>query len=148
MGGILWSVLNIRYQSVPVFKKTLWAGVIVAVLLLAGCISHRYWIVSKLSATPPWIFYVSAISIGLYVIFYWLVEKGKTAWFNIIRPAGTATLTAYMMPYLAYCLADYFLQLPDYLWRGIPGLVHCLCFSLLMIGFTWVLGKMHIQLKI
>ncbi|MDR1527219.1 MAG: DUF5009 domain-containing protein [Dysgonamonadaceae bacterium] len=148
MGGVLWSVLNVRYQSVPGLKKALWAGVILAVLLLAGFVSHRYWILSKLSATPPWLFYVLAISIGLYILFYGLVEKGKTSWFTIIKPAGTATLTTYMMPYLAYCLADFFLLLPDYLWRGIPGLANCLCFSLLMVGFTWLLGKMHIKLKV
>ncbi len=59
-----------------------------------------------MGGTPPWVFYVTAISVGLYTLLSYLVSHQVTGWFNLIRPAGTATLTTYLVPYVFYGFAD------------------------------------------
>lgn len=149
MGGIILSLLSTRYKDIEFNKKACWAAGIFAALLIAGIICRQFWILSKLSSTPTWIFYVTAIAVGTYAILYWLVEKGKGSWFNIIKPAGTATLTTYLMPYVSYGLADLTgIVLLDWFTHGFMGIVNCLCFAFVIIGVTHLIGKIHIKLKI
>jgi len=149
MGGIILSLMSTKYIQIPNKKKAIYTVITVALLFIAGFISRQFWILSKLSATPTWIFYVTAIAVGTYAILYWLAEKGKASWFDIIKPAGTATLTTYLIPYVAYGLADLTgIILPDWFTHGIMGIVNCLYFAFLIIGITWLLGRVHIKLKI
>jgi len=149
MGGILLSLVSTKYIHVENKKKALYAAGAVLVLLIAGFICHKFWIVSKLQETPTWIFYCTAIAVGSYAIIYWLVEKGKASWFKIIETAGTATLTCYLIPYVAYSVSALIgIKLPEWLTTGIVGILNCIVFSFMIIGITWLLGKIHIKLKI
>jgi len=149
MGGIILSLISTRYVNLENRKKVIYAIILVLALCIAGFICHQFWILSKLSATPTWIFYVTAIAVGTYTILYWLVEKGKASWFNVIKPAGTATLTTYLIPYVAYGLADLTgIVLPDWFTHGFMGIINCLCFAFVVIGITSLLGRIHIKLKI
>lgn len=149
MGGIILSVLATRYAGLPARKKL--AGLLagVAALLACGFVSRHFWILSKLGATPTWVFYVTAIAASAYAALYWVVAKGKAHWFNAVKPAGTATLTAYTIPYLSYGLADVTgLVLPDWFTHGFLSIVNCLCFAFVIIGVTALLGRFHLKLKI
>jgi hypothetical protein len=149
MGGLVFSLLCARYNAWSDRKKALWIAVAVAVLCVLGFVSRKFWILSKISSTPTWLFYVTAIAVGMYALLSWLSSKGWAGWMNVIKPAGTATLTCYLMPYLAYAMADLTgWVLPDWFTHGFMGIVNCLCFALVIIGATWVLGKLHIKLKI
>jgi hypothetical protein len=149
MGGIIFSILNIRYRHWGTKKKLPFSLTAVVLLLAAGAFARHFWILSKLSATPTWIVYVTAIAIALYALLDFLVENGKAHWFNIIKPAGTATLTTYLIPYVAYGLADVTgIVLPEWFTHGFLSIVNCLCFALLIIGVTWVLEHLRIKLKI
>ena len=69
--------------------------------------------------------------------------------FNLIKPAGTATLTCYLIPYYFYSFATIItLQLPGFLNNGIIGLIKSMIFAFLIIGITWVLIQQSIKLKI
>jgi predicted acyltransferase len=150
LGGVILSVLSARYAHLlPGRKKLMAVAAMSGALLIAGIISHRFWIVSKLSETPTWLFYITALAIALYAIIYVLVEKGKARWFSVIKPAGTATLTTYIIPYAAYSLGGIFgVRLPDWFTHGTLSIVNCICFSLAMIWIAWLLGRIHIKLKI
>jgi len=149
MGGVLLSLISTKYINVHSRKKIFFAVGATCGLLILGIITHQFWIVSKIQATPPWIFYCSAIAVGSYAIIYWLVEKGKASWFKIIEPAGTATLTCYLIPYILYSIASLInLQLPDFLTTGLVGILNCIVFSFMVIGITYLLGRIHIKLKI
>lgn len=149
MGGIILSLASTKYVGEKGSKKALVTASAVIFFLLAGFIARHYWPLSKIAATPPWVFYVTAIATGTYGVIYWLVEKGKARWFDCIKPAGTATLTTYLLPYVAYAFADLTgIVLPDWLTHGFIGLVNCLGFSFLIIGATYLLGRLHIKLKI
>ena len=149
MGGILLSLFSARYTKATLFKKGSYATLIVIVFLCLGYLSNKVYIISKIQATPPWVFYCTGISVAFYALFYGLVEKGKAHWFNGIKTAGTATLTCYLLPYVVYSIVELTgLRFPVWIATGMAGLLKCLIFSLAIIGLTHLLGKWHIKLKI
>lgn len=113
-------------------------------------ISHPYWIISKIQATPTWLFVCNAISFFMVGFLYFLTDvKGKANWFSIIKPAGTVTLTCYIIPYFWYAVQRLLgCQYPDFLCVGAPGLCRSLLFSLVVVWMAGVLMKIHVRLKI
>lgn len=149
MGGIILSVLSARYADKSTGWKLRNGGIVAVIFLLIGILAHHFWIVAKIGATPTWVFYVIAISVAAYTLLNYLVSHHITSWFNLIRPAGTATLTTYLVPYVFYGFADVTgIVLPDWFTHGFMGLVNCLCFAFVVIGVTWIMEKMHVKLKI
>ncbi|NDV82491.1 DUF5009 domain-containing protein [Bacteroides sp. 51] len=149
MGGILFSLIIVKYSHVVTRKKVLFIVAVVAVLLLAAAVSNHFWMISKGRGTPPYVFYCSAIAIGTYGLIQWAVSKGKESWFNIIKPAGTATLTCYLVPYVLYSISRLLgIALPDWIKEGGMGLVKCACFAFLCIGITALLERFKIKLKV
>ena len=149
MGGMILSLISTKYKYLSNIKKTVAVLIIVAFLLLAGFISRKFWIISKLQDTPPWVFYCTSIAVGMYAILYGLVEKGKSHWFNIIKVAGTATLTCYLVPYITYSVSSLIgIRLPAGLTTGFVGILNCAVYALMVIGITYLLGRIHIKLKI
>lgn len=125
-------------------------GVCGVIMWVAAIVSHQYWIISKLQATPTWLFYCCAIFFPFYAFIYWLTDvRGKSGWFVLIKPAGTVTLTCYIIPYAWYSIQFLLgLHYPAFLQSGVPGLIRSLVFSFLVIGVAWVLMKLHIRLKV
>lgn len=149
MGGLLLSLISARYRNIPNMRNLLGAIAFVAFFVLAGFVSHQFWIISKPQGTPSWVFYCIAIAIASYTFIYWLTEKGKAPWFNIIKPAGTATLTCYLIPYILYSLFSLTnLRLPDILVEYPLGILKCIAFSFITIGITALLNRIGIKLKI
>ncbi len=149
LGGILFSLIVVRYARATTRHKVLFLAGAVALLLLAGALSNEFWILSKNRATPPWVFYCTAAAIATYSLIQWAVARGKASWFHVIQPAGTATLTCYLVPYVLYSLTRIAgLSLPDWMTQGWVGLLKCLCFAFLCIGVTAVLERCRIKLKI
>lgn len=149
MGGIILSILSARYAEKSDGWKLRSFGMAAISFLLVGIAAHHFWIVAKIGATPPWVFYVIAISIALYALLSYLVGHHITHWFNLIRPAGTATLTTYLIPYVFYGFADVTgVVLPDWATHGWMGLANCLCFAFVVIGVTGAMEKLHVKLKI
>ena len=147
--GMLFSVVFMKYINVASKKKAAYISLTVAGLLVIAYLSNYVWIISKLGGTPPWVFYCLAISIGTYGIIYWLTEKGKAGWFDIIKPAGTSTLTCYLIPYALYgLLFASGIKFPGFVTTGFVGVLNCIAFSFITIGVTYLLGKIYIKLKI
>lgn len=118
-------------------------------LLIAGLALRNVFIISKIQATPTWVFMCNGIAFGFLALVYFLVDlKGKGQWFNVIKPAGTSTLTCYLVPYVYYSLATYAFALPVFLKTGAIGLVKSFIYALIIVGITALLGKMKIKLKI
>ena len=147
MGGLVLSVLSERYRGSG-NKKLLATLAVSAALALAGTAAHHFYIVSKIAAPLPWVCFSMAVASALYGIFTWLNGRGLSGWFRIIRPAGTATLTAYMVPYLLYGIDNLFGINIDFFSAGIPGLLNCALFSLVCIWVTGLLEVLGIKLKL
>lgn len=113
-------------------------------------VAHSHWIISKIQATPTWLFVCNAISFFLVGILYFLTDvKDKTRWFAFIKPAGTVTLTCYILPYLWYAVQRLVgWHYPDFLCVGVPGLCRSLLFSLVIVWIAGALMKVNVRLKI
>ncbi|MGM9803085.1 MAG: hypothetical protein ACI308_02800 [Muribaculaceae bacterium] len=149
MSGMLLSLIGARLMHKSWQWKMRCAIAVSATALLAGIAAHRFWIVGKIEATPVWVFYIIAISVTLYTALHCLSQAGFTRWFAPLRPAGTATLTVYLMPYVFYACSELTgVVLPHWLTHGFMGIVNCLVFSLVVITVTGVLERLHIKLKI
>jgi predicted acyltransferase len=118
-------------------------------LLIFGFTLRNFFIISKIQATPTWVFLCNGIAFVLFAFIYFLVDlKRKTNWFTLIKPAGTSTLTCYLIPYVYYSLAVYAFTLPAFLKTGAIGLFKSFVFAMFIIGITAVLGQLKIRLKI
>lgn len=151
MSGVLLSlVFNRSSGNLEINKKIMYAAVAAIAFIALGWLSNNFWIISKLQETPPWLFYCTGISILCYLLFYWLCDmKNKAHLFDIIKPAGTSTLTCYLIPTILYSL---FILVNfrgiSFMSEGLLGLLKCVLFALLVIGITGVLEKIGIKLKI
>ena len=135
--------------GLPQWKRTLIGLAAATAALLLGVLTRRWWIAAKLGISLPCCFFVSAAAIGIYTLLRWLNAKGLTGWFVVIRPAGTATLTTYMVPYVFYGMADITgIVLPDWLTHGPMGLVNSFCFALIVVAVVGILQKLHLKLKV
>jgi len=132
-----------------------------AALLAFGYLTRPLWGIHKLGATPSWVTICAALTLLLLgVLIWWTDMKGNKNTFNLIKPAGTSTLTAYLLPYIHYALytavgaglatleiADS-ASLPLVMRTGLVGVIKCLCYSLVIILITGWLEKRKLRLKL
>jgi heparan-alpha-glucosaminide N-acetyltransferase len=127
-----------------------WLFLMSGIMFLIGFGLRPYWGISKILATPSWVAICTGISLIVFLFLVWLVDlKGKRDWFGIIRPAGTSTLTCYLLPYIHYALYSLVgYSLPLYLRMGGVGILKSLGYALLIILLVGVLEKWRVRLKI
>jgi heparan-alpha-glucosaminide N-acetyltransferase len=151
MAGVFASVL---YRKLPTSRSATYYLVMLLGLglcnLILGFALRPFWGISKIMATPSWLGICTGISFLVYLLLFWLVDlKRKTAWFSILKPAGIATLTCYLIPYLWYPTMHFLgAELPEMLITGWVGLVKSFLFSLLVIAFTRGLIRVGVRLKV
>jgi len=149
MGGVMLSVISMKMDRMKSSTKALAVLGAIVVLLLGTWLTRQLWIIDKISGTLPWVLVSSAIAVGMYAILSWLVSIRKAGWLSFLKPAGTATLTCYLMPHLLYSFMTIFgFSTPAWMNEGIMGIISCICFSLLCLFLTWILGKIGLRLKI
>lgn len=152
MFGVVISLLYSRliakgsYKGVwPVFT------VLGAAVTALGFILRPYTDgISKIRATPAWVLICTGIGIILFEFFIWLIDvKGKQNWFKIIKPAGTSTLTCYLIPY--FMVAIFYMVNFDYphiFNYGAGGIIRSFAVSFIVILITGFLEKRRLRLKI
>ena len=108
MGGVLTSTIFRYFVSRKENGRlTLVLLLFSAILIGLSVITHPYWGLAKLGATPAWLFLCSAITIIAFLIIYWIADVyGKSKWFDLIKPAGTATILCYLVPYFVYSVKE------------------------------------------
>lgn len=121
------------------------------VLIIGGLIIRPFaGGISKIHSTPAWVFICTGISVLIFTFMIWLVDiKGKQNWFTIIRPAGTSTLTCYLIPYLLYSIYSLLhFHYPEFLNYGTGGLIRSIIVAVLVIILVGVMEKRTLRLKI
>ncbi|HEX5152088.1 MAG TPA: DUF5009 domain-containing protein [Parafilimonas sp.] len=115
-----------------------------------GFITRPVGGISKIHATPAWVGICTGISIMVFALLIFIVDaKGKANWFNIIKPAGTSTLTCYLVPYFLYSFMEFFhFQYPVFLSEGIGGILRSFAIAFIVIFITGFLEKRSLRLKI
>ena len=119
-------------------------------LMLFGFMTRPQWGISKILATPSWTSICAGISTLAFAAMYVLTDRLNIyRWANVIEPAGSRTLTCYLVPYYVYALAALSgLSLPGSLTSGGIGIVKSVVFSFLIIQVTGLLGRLNVRLKI
>lgn len=152
MGGVVASVIfRNRVRGNGVGTAYLNVLAVLGLLCLAyGFGTRPFWGISKIRATPAWVGICSGISFIAFALFFWLVDLQKIKrWADIIKPAGTATLTCYLIPYIWYAVITIAgISLPMVMRTGGIGLLKSACFSLLVILLTGAINRIGIKLKI
>ena len=151
MAGVVASVMYTRYTGSEKSSTFLILLLVLGgICLLYGFGTRPFWGISKIRATPAWVGICSGISFITYAFLYWLVDLKKIKnWALPLKPAGTATLTCYLIPYVWYAVITLAgISLPLFLRTGIIGLIKSLLFSLLVIVVTGLINRVGIKLKI
>jgi len=151
MAGIVTSVIYRRLNEQGK-NNQFWLvlSVMAIVMFIAGFALRPNWGISKIRATPSWTMICTGISIICFIILIYLVDiKKKQDWFSWIKPAGTSTLTCYLLPYIHYALLTLVgLKLPLIFRTGVVGIGKSLIYSLIIILITGFLEKKRLRLKI
>jgi len=151
MGGIVITSVMIRLKETDRAQVLLpFLLTFAAILMLFGFLSRPVWGISKILATPSWTTICAAITALFFAMIYLVVDRaGKYRWANIIEPAGSMTLTCYLIPYFVYAFRTLSgFTLPDALTTGGVGILKSILFAILIIQITGLLGRLKIKLKI
>jgi heparan-alpha-glucosaminide N-acetyltransferase len=151
MAGVITSVIYRKFaQRDKLTQYTVTMALIGVVMLAFGFAIRPLHGISKIRATPSWTAICTGISILCFVILIYIVDiKNKREWFNAIRPAGTSTLTCYLLPYIHYAVFTMVgISLPVFLRTGMAGIFKSLAYAMLIILITGLLEKKRIRLRI
>lgn len=150
-GGVLTSRV-FRFYRRRNDDKTLTAVLLAAavVLVLLSVLTRPYWGLSKLAATPAWLFLCSAFTILAFIALYFIADVNRKAgWFNVIKPAGIATLLCYLVPHFAYFgLRISGLSVPGFMLEGGWGLLKSFLFALFCVGITGLLLRIGVRMRL
>jgi predicted acyltransferase len=152
LSGVLASALLLR---LPLKPGRQW--IYITILLVLGVMFMAYGFqvrplggISKIKATPSWTSICAGISFLAYSVIYLITVKYRQIrWAKIIEPAGSMTLTCYLVPYLVYpllMLAGW--KWPELLSTGGVGLLKSFLFALAVIWIAGMMGKNNIRLKV
>ncbi len=150
MAGVVISLIyaiNKKNNKASFFT---WLPILAIAFMVFGFIVRPVGGISKDHDTPAWIGICTGISIAVFTILIFLVDmKNKTRWFNIIKPAGTSTLTCYLIPYLLYStLAVCNFEYPVSLSEGAGGILRSFAVAFIVIFIAGFLEKKNLRLKI
>ncbi len=151
MGGVLTSCIFRHFINRNDPKRLMVVLLLSSVVLIGfSLITRPFWGLSKLGATPAWLFLSSAFTILAFAFLYWLVDwQGKENWFRAIKPAGTDTLLCYLIPYFSYALVTVAgIRWPDLMLTGITGLFKSFLFALLCVWIVGRVNKLGVRLKL
>jgi predicted acyltransferase len=123
-----------------------------AFCLIAGFILRRWFILSKIQATPSWGLVCCGISFFVFTLIYLVTDVyKKKEWASFFKPAGENSLTTYLAPDILYYL----------IWMtGVPLLIYkqsaeplivvggSIIWAILMVWLTALLKRLGISLKV
>ena len=133
--------------------KTITTIVTIGVLsIIAGFFLRKWFIISKIQATPSWGLICNGISIMLFSLLYWIIDiKDHYRWSFFLKPAGENSLTTYLAPNILYSLI-WSTAIPILIYKqsGIPLVVIAgsIVWALLMVLVTALLVRFNIKLKL
>jgi heparan-alpha-glucosaminide N-acetyltransferase len=152
LAGLLTTLILRKYSKVSSAKTIVIIVTIGAISIIAGFFLRKWFIISKIQATPSWGLICNGISMILFAALYWIMDiKKKSGWASFIKPAGENSLTTYLAPDILYYLI-WSTGIPILIYKqsGIPLVVIAgsVIWALLMVGLTSLLVRLGIKLKL
>lgn len=149
--GVLTTVVMQRLQRPANNQRLLLLLFLSGAAMLAAVLTaHPYWIISKIQATPTWIFFCLALFLPLLGLLHWVVDvRHWSRWLRPISAAGTCTLTCYMIPYVWYAVQSLTgWWWPDPFNGGWAGLARSAVFAFAVVWLAGALSRIHVKLKL
>jgi len=120
--------------------------------IAAGFFLRKWFIISKIQATPSWGLICNGISMMLFALLYWIIDiKKHIKWAFFLKPAGENSLTTYLAPDIIYYLI-WSTGIPILIYKqsGVPMIVIAgsVIWALLMVGLTALLVRVNIKLRL
>jgi len=149
--GIVTSVIFLgahRWQTLG--QKTFFGLSFGVMSLIAGWLLTPLGI-SKIRATPTWSLYSIGAAVLLFTALYWICDvKNKTGWAFFARPAGSNTLTTYLLPdFWYYILAAAGIRYFDLHFNyGWPGVIRCVLFTAFILAAADLLTRWRVRLHL
>ncbi len=147
--GMLASLVmkKIRLQTFRLYS--VW-GIAGLIFLIAGFVLRPLWGISKLAATPSFVYLSLAVGLGLLMLVWYPTEiKKKHGWANVFYPAGTQTFLAYLLPSVYYHAIFYAgISLPGWMTYSWVGILKSIVFTFLIIQLTGILARFGVKLKL
>jgi len=152
IAGLLTTLILKKYSQSD-YVKTILIIVSLGILsIIAGFILRKWFIISKIQATPSWGLICNGISMTLFALLYWIIDiKKQIKWTFFLKPAGENSLTTYLAPDIIYYLIwSSGIPILIYKQSGVPIIVIAgsVVWALLMVGLTALLVKFNIKLKL
>jgi len=148
MAGIVVSTIILSDAFATTFRrKAMLALGFAAILFAAGWLLTPLGI-SKIRATPTWGLYSAGAATLCFLLLYWICDELKQSrWAQPVRPAGSNTLLAYLLPDLFYYAFGTLavMQLWDYGW---PGVVKALVFTGLMLCLAAIFTRLKVRMQL
>ncbi len=151
LGGVTTAlVFNYYRKNGSKLSLTSMLVAMASLMVVFYFITRPQWGISKINETPAWLFICSALTIGAFLLVYWLTDVWhKDSWFAIIKPAGTATLLCYLIPYFAYAATTAIgFSLPDFALTGAVGLLKSFLFAILCALITGALIRSGLRFRV
>ena len=150
MAGIVIALIYLRSKQNNSSSFFVWLIILAVAFIAFGFITRPIAGISKDHDTPAWVGICIGIGILVFFLLIFIVDiRGKVKWFNVIKPAGTSTLTCYLIPYLLYSIMYLFrFNYPEFLNQGIGGIIRSLATAFIVIFIAGFLEKKHLKLKI
>jgi len=151
MAGVVTSRIFLGAGQRPSPTRAMIIAAGFAILAFAAGMIFTPLGISKIRATPTWSLYSIAASVLLFTLLYWVCDvKRQTRWATLFKPAGSNTLTTYLLPDLWYfllaSLGITFLE--SHFNLGWPGVVKTLVFTLFILAVSAVLTRQKVRLQL
>ena len=120
-------------------------------LFAAGLLLDAPYGINKIRATPSWCLYCAAITTGIWMLLYFMMDLCHVrAWSRLVAPAGANPLLAYLLHPFLFLLLNlagepvrsvvFFYRSPEL--PAIVAVIGSLAMALLVVQATgWIAGK-------
>ena len=89
----------VRRKDVSGNKKVLWMAAAAALMLVAGLVWSIWFPLNKKLWTSSFVLVVGAYSLGLFALFYWIIDvKGWNKWILPFTVVGMNSIAIFMIP--------------------------------------------------
>ncbi len=149
-GVVLSLVFFDQGRSATTRQRIIQALGFALILFITGYFLRPFFKISKIYATPTWCLYSAVICCVLFTFLYWLTDlKQVNRWTAFFRPAAANPLLTYIIPFIIYALLQWTqIKLPDILHTGIPGMIWCIVYAVIVMGIAKALNKLGIKLQL
>lgn len=152
ISGMLTALILKKYTKSDFLKVMLTIVTFGILSIISGFFIRKWFIISKIHATPSWGLICNGISMLLFALLYWIIDiRNLKKWTFFLKPAGENSLTTYMAPDIIYYLIwSTGIPVLFYKQSGVPIIVIAgsVVWALLMVGLTALLVRINIKLKL